>query len=224
MSVYLVTFASSQYFRSFASISIGNLVLSVLMLSASHLACLSRFMDAVPADVAASVAASNACFDHRRSIFFPLFWNRCSIRTVDFIKFLVILQGFPQKVEKPCFWRWEGDIPGCAWFSPSLSAAAASCRRLRAHPLSVPVFRKDISFFPFYGCSRLYRQPGLVGAHELGGPLLSGPPCQRGPEPGHSQVRGSVWPGSAPRPGPPARAAPQGGPLSSNMTCIAHQL
>ena len=171
MSVYRVTFASSQYFRSFVSRSIGNLVLSVLMLSASHWACLSRFMAAVPAGVAASVAASNACFDHRRSIFFPLFWNRCSIRTVDFIKFLVILQGFPQKVEKPCFWRWEGDIPGCAWFSPSLSAAAASCRRLRAYPLSAPVFIKEIFLFPFSGCSGLYRLVAWWGLLSRGGPL-----------------------------------------------------
>ena len=224
MSVYLVTLASSQHFRSLASRSMGNLVLSVFMWSASHCACLSLRMAAIDSGFAACVAVRKAAFDHLKSTKYPLFWNRCSIRTVDFIKFLVILQGFPQKVEKPCFWRWEGDTPGCAWFSPSLSAAAASCRRLRSYPLSVPVFRKEISFFLFSGCSWLYRQPGLVGAHELGGPLLSGPPCQRGPEPGHSQVRGSVWPGSAPRPGPPARAAPQGGPLSSNMTYTPRQL
>lgn len=86
------------------------------------------------------------------------------------------MQGFPQKVEKPCFWRWEGDIPGCAWFSPSLSAAAASCRRLRSYPLSVPFFRKEISFFLspaapvcIAGC--------LVRAREHGRALVTGPPC-----------------------------------------------
>lgn len=158
-------------------------------------------------------------------LLFPLFPNKRSICTVDFIKFLVILQGFPQKVEKPCFLWCEGDIPGCAWFSPSLSAAAASCRRLRAHPLSVPFFRKEIFLFPFSGCSRLYRLVVWWGLLSMGGPLYRARPLRWRPGAGTiARYTGPAVPRLRPRSRARCQGSPIAGPQSSNMICIARQL
>lgn len=212
MSVYRVTFASSQYFRSFASRSIGNLVLSVLMLSASHWACLSRFMAAVPAGVAASVAASNACFDHRRSISFPPFLEQMFHSYCRFYQVSCDFARFSPKSGKTLFLAVGGGHTRLRLVFP---LPFGSCCQLPP-PACLPSFRSGFQKrdfpFSFFRLLRSVSSGCLVGAPEHGRALVMGPPftlAARSRD--HRKVhRARCAPLAPTEPGPVSRVAPCG--------------
>lgn len=212
MSVYRVTFASSQYFRSFVSRSTGNLVLSVLMLSASHWACLSRFMAAVPAGVAASVAASNACFDHRRSISFPPFLEQMFHSYCRFYQVSCDFARFSPKSGKTLFLAVGGGHTRLRLVFP---LPFGSCCQLPP-PACLPSFRSGFQKrdfpFSFFRLLRSVSSGCLVGAPEHGRALVTGPPftlAARSRD--HRKVhRARCAPLAPTEPGPVSRVAPCG--------------
>lgn len=212
MSVYRVTFASLQYSRSFASRSTGNLVLSVLMWSASHRACLSRFMAAAPCGVAASVAASNACFDHRMSITFPPFPEQTFDLYCRFYQVSCDFARFSPKSGKTLFLAVGGGHTRLRLVFPLPFGSCCQLPPPACPPSFRSVFQKRDFSFSFFRPLPSVSSGCLVGALEHGRALVMGPPftlAARSRD--HRKVhRARCAPLAPTEPGPVSRVVPCG--------------